>query len=120
MGYTRQLTLSKLPGSFAWGKFGVELNKFELSLSVFCQYKLFVPTLVVPTIKKDEWFLYLTAVQDTLISTLIFYCYEICDVNPDGIFLSKVNNRITRTMCEICSKLTIIKIPGRRFWCLYC
>ena len=31
---------------------------------------------------------------------------------PAGIYLVKVNNRNTRTSCEICSKLTIIKIPG--------
>ena len=29
--------------------------------------------------------------------------------------MSKVNNRNTRTRCEICSKLTI-KIPERRQW----
>ena len=28
----------------------------------------------------------------------------------------KVNNRNTRTRCEICSKLTI-KTPERRYWC---
>ena len=28
-----------------------------------------------------------------------------------GVYLLKVNNRNTRTRCEICSKLTI-KIPG--------
>ena len=42
--------------------------------------------------------------------------------NPAGIYLLKVNNRNTRTRCEICSKLTI-KTPERRlasFWCLYC
>ena len=27
--------------------------------------------------------------------------------NPAGIYLLKVNNRNTRTRCEICSKLTI-------------
>ena len=32
-----------------------------------------------------------------------------------GIYLFKVNNRKTRTMCEICSKLTT-KIPERRQW----
>ena len=32
---------------------------------------------------------------------------------PAGIYLLKVNNRNTRTMCEICSKLTI-KTPERR------
>ena len=31
---------------------------------------------------------------------------------PDGIYLLKVNNRTTRTSCEICSKLTI-KIPEK-------
>ena len=33
--------------------------------------------------------------------------------NPAGIYLLKVNNRNTRTRCEICSKL-VIKIPERR------
>ena len=33
-------------------------------------------------------------------------------INPAGIYLLKVNNRNTRTRCEICSKLTI-KIPER-------
>ena len=33
--------------------------------------------------------------------------------NPAGIYLLKVNNRNTRTRCEICSKLAI-KIPERR------
>ena len=37
-------------------------------------------------------------------------------VYPVGIYLLKVNNRNTRTRCEICSKLTI-KTPER---CLYC
>ena len=35
--------------------------------------------------------------------------------NPAGIYLLKVNNRSTRTRCEICSKSTI-KIPERRQW----
>ena len=38
---------------------------------------------------------------------------------PAGIYLLKVNNRNSRTRCEICSKLTI-KTPERSFWCLYC
>ena len=39
-----------------------------------------------------------------------------------GIYLLKVNNRNTRTRCEICSKLTI-KTPGvftTGVWCFYC
>ena len=35
---------------------------------------------------------------------------------PAGFYLFKVNNRNTRTRCEICSKLTI-KIPERRRRC---
>ena len=48
---------------------------------------------------------------------------------PVGIYLLRVNNRNTRTSCEICSKLTI-KTPERRqcrlnifhtlFKCFYC
>ena len=34
---------------------------------------------------------------------------------PAGIYLLKVNNRNTRTRCEICSKLTI-NTPERRHW----
>ena len=34
---------------------------------------------------------------------------------PAGIYLFKVNNRNTRTRCEICSKLTI-NTPERRHW----
>ena len=41
---------------------------------------------------------------------------------PAGIYLLKINNRNTKTRCEICPKLTI-KTPKWRqalFWCLYC
>ena len=38
---------------------------------------------------------------------------------PAGNYMFKVNNRNTRTKCEICSKLTI-KTPERRQWRLYC
>ena len=34
---------------------------------------------------------------------------------PAGNYMFKVNNRNTRTRCEICSKLAI-KIPERRHW----
>ena len=39
-------------------------------------------------------------------------CDTLIDI-PDDIYLFKVNNRNTRTRCEICSKLTI-KTPERR------
>ena len=38
---------------------------------------------------------------------------NIYNVNPAGNYMFKVNNRNTRTRCEICSKLTI-KTPARR------
>ena len=37
---------------------------------------------------------------------------------PTDNYMFKVNNRNTRTRCEICSKLTI-KIPERRHWRLF-
>ena len=46
-----------------------------------------------------------------LSSTLSFYHKTL----QAGIYLFKVNNRNTRTRCEICSKLTT-KIPKRRQW----
>ena len=38
--------------------------------------------------------------------------------NPADVYLLKVNNRNTRTRCEISSKLTI-KTPERRQWLFY-
>ena len=35
--------------------------------------------------------------------------------SPPDVFIFKVNNRNTRTRCEICSKLTL-KTPDRRQW----
>ena len=40
-------------------------------------------------------------------------CYQISKSYPAGNCMFKVNNRNTRTRCEICSKLTI-KTPERR------
>ena len=40
---------------------------------------------------------------------------EEIDCYPAGNYIFKVNNRNTKTKCEICSKLTI-KIPERRHW----
>ena len=45
-------------------------------------------------------------------------CKNQCMINsmtPAGNYMFKVNNRNTRTRCEICSKLTI-KTPERRYW----
>ena len=56
-----------------------------------------------------------------------FWKYIVCMSNTDiywkltaripaGNYMFKVNNRNTRTRCEICSKLTI-KTPERYQWC---
>ena len=37
------------------------------------------------------------------------------NILPAGNYMFKVNNKNTRTRCEICSKLTI-KTPERRHW----
>ena len=47
-------------------------------------------------------------------SVLILTKFEQINYPPD-IYMFKVNNKNTRTSCEICSKLTI-KTPERRQW----
>ena len=59
----------------------------------------------------------------------VFVCWQLFAcvsskivVIPAGNYMFKVNNRNTRTRCEIYSKLTI-KTPKQclaSFWCLYC
>ena len=46
-----------------------------------------------------------------------FFCYRCGSDNPVGNYMFKINNRHTRTRCEVCSKLTI-KAPERRQWLL--
>ena len=45
----------------------------------------------------------------------VYYKNLISGAIPVGLYLLKVNNRNTRTWCEICSKLTI-KTTERRHW----
>ena len=46
---------------------------------------------------------------------ILFNDYIILILLPAGIYLLKVNNRNTKTRCEICLKL-LIKTPERRQW----
>ena len=52
---------------------------------------------------------------DGLATVVRFSIYTVKLLLPSRIHLLKVNNRNTRTSCEICSKLTI-KIPERCQW----
>ena len=40
---------------------------------------------------------------------------ELKGVDPGDNFMLKINNRNTKTRCEMCSELTL-KIPERRHW----
>ena len=62
--------------------------------------------IVSPMRLTDAWLVEYYGLRNSSLST------------PAGIYLFKVNNRNNRTMCEICSKLTI-KI-STSLWCLYC
>ena len=42
------------------------------------------------------------------------------EIYPAGIYLFKVTNGNTRTMCEIRSKLNNKDTRMTSFWCLYC
>ena len=66
--------------------------------------------------KKDEW----VRVKKKWNGMEKSHCDgdELTNNIPAGIFLLKVNNRNSRTRCEICSKLTI-KTPERRLWRRY-
>ena len=57
------------------------------------------------------------ALRWKIVQNLIFvYLFSPETAHPAGNYMFKVNNRNTRTRCEICSKLTIHIL----FWWLYC
>ena len=49
------------------------------------------------------------------IDNFLYHFHKIFICFPAGSYMLKVNNRKTRTRCEICSKLTI-KTPERHHW----
>ena len=58
---------------------------------------------------------HVTHLLDKFISKNVYNWRIIILSNPADIYLLKVNNRNTRTRCEICSKLTI-NTPESRHW----
>ena len=60
-------------------------------------------------------YIFFTKTCDLKYSGQVSGCLMHIKVNVLGIYLFKVNNRNSRTRCEICSKLTI-KTPERRQW----
>ena len=79
------------------------LNRISFKRSTLSQIRRSQLTLVI-----FEWIV-------LLVTTFSYYLNMFSDF-PAGIYLLKVENRNTRTRCEICSKLTI-KTPERRHWC---
>ena len=73
--------------------------------------ELMRPTLIRVWIASWESFLRLFRYQVVKKSWL-----RACNSHASRNYLLKVNNRNTRTRCEICSKLTL-KIPKQRQWC---
>ena len=68
----------------------------------------FVKFLRIPSFIENLWWLLLTVFSQQLFP-------KMSPIIPACIYMLKVNNRNTRTRCEICSKLTI-KIPERPHW----
>ena len=61
-----------------------------------------------------KWFLGKKVVRKLELKVHDMLAYK----RPDGIYLLKVDNRNTRTRCEISITLTIKTMAS--FWCLYC
>ena len=76
------------------------------TLSSYCD----IQQLQVPK-EGQEWYVFHISVNRLKFS-MSFCNIRIFRINSVGIYLIKVNNRYTRTRCEICSKLTI-KTPER-------
>ena len=58
---------------------------------------------------------YFETLETTSLKFIVTYVEQTKNGYPAGNYMFKVNNRNTRTRCEICSKLTI-KTPERRQW----
>ena len=97
---------------------------------ILCIFQKIFPSQVLPVsrIKKDHDLLFYAYY---FLRIRYFWRYVPINMNaswlsvpdyPAGIYLLKVNNRNTRTRCEICSKLTVKATERRQasFWCLYC
>ena len=84
-------------------------SSFLLTLLICCLLKCKLPNF--PT-KMQCWQHFL---KSSSFRFILLGFIRTIDYNPTGIYLFKVNNRNTRTMCEICSWLTI-KTPERRQW----
>ena len=85
-------------------------TRCEICSKLICEsfnevYKMYIFNKSLDKIRSADEFWYCTR-------DLIKYAQN-CKIYPAGNYMFKVNNRNTRTRCEICSKLTI-KTPERR------
>ena len=81
--------------TFLWGLM-LTLNMFWLLDFLFLIFNI------------NFWFCFVFVVEEVVLEFVL--------TDPVGIYLLKVNNRNTRTRCEIRSKLTI-KAPEQPHWC---
>ena len=89
-------------------------------LIVFCDYPDIKTSDLDSSLFPDDIFFYiywqLKVVDSRHICGLRSLCFITrANLNPAGNYMFKVNNRNTRTRCEICSKLTI-KTPNNTKW----
>ena len=114
-----QLTLAFLK-MFCW--YDSAFQFFEIAVISFdCDYFLFfffsLLMFVTSTFSRTAFISWVFIYAVTIHSLTAAETAKIHNTSPAGNYMFKVNNRNTRTRCEICWKLTI-KTPER--WCLYC
>ena len=122
---TKLMTIFVLVGTFFERCFMEDI--FELGISAadteFCEQVQFGIVVHIPRhkyqVKPHSSPSFSVACRAAIAHRNHFFCLykqnkriEVQTVYPAGIYLLKVNNRNTRTSCEICSKLTI-NIPER-------
>ena len=71
--------------------------------------------------KKEFWnyaLLWIVELFYSILTSNVKWNIILIKYYPPGIYLLKVNDRNTRTRCEMCSKLGI-KTPEQRKWCTF-
>ena len=94
------------------------MDEFDItcSIDITCSFPNFNFFLLLIVFKKACWSSYDWRIQvQSIFSSMVMRLFKWGLSVPAGIYLRKVNNRNTRTMCKSCSKLTI-KTTERCHW----